>query len=386
MENINIEELIETARQRTNLTDFGNAFFKEGLEKLVEGINNSSDFRRSTKDHLEDQIILRPLMNLLYCAKDIADNPDILEQQLLPPITIVSMPRSGSSYLQRVLSVTNAFQTLPFWQIHMPSRIPHQADGGREQRMEKTRDFLTWIIGEVPDQMKGHPMSVEGADEEIFLIENIFRSVYTESQHNSPEYREWIETVDMRPAYEYLHQQLQYLQWQFYRDRPKPYILKAPAHLGFENQLQGIFPKEQKIIMTHRDPIEVVGSTCFTRELGVNQYYVDRGEYYGERVLAWLLRAVNRHLDWRDNNSDLEVLDLSFSELSNDSIGTAEKVYAFVGETLSDEGSKQIQEWDRKNPRYQHGKSEYSLEQYDLTLARVNEAFTPYLERFGQYI
>ncbi len=388
MRDINIDRLMNEAKSRTGLSDFGNDHFMEGLEQFVEGINNRADFIDETKEPLEENFIIRPLINLLHCAKDIADNPEILDQKLLPPITIATLPRAGSSYLQRILAVTGGFQTIPLWQIYMPSRIPGLPDGGKEERRNTTGKILAWMLGQSPHQMQGHPMEIDVPDEEIFIIENVFRSIYIEMQHDSEEYKTWINSTDMNPAYDYLYQQLQYLQWQFHRDNPKPFVLKAPGHLGYIDQLERVFPKEQRIVMSHRDPVESVASNCFLMELGYAHYYRGRAddENYGEWILSWLLKGMDRHLQWRDSHSDIAVLDISFADLCNDSIGTAEKVYDFVGEELTGDGKEKIHEWDRDNPRYKHGKASYSLEKYGLTQARINEAFAPYLDRFSQYI
>ena len=76
---------------------------------------------------------------------------------------------------------------------------------------------------------------------------------------------------------------------------------------------------------------------------------------------------------------------MGIGEISNDSLGTAEKIYNFIDEPMTDEVRENIRAWDKMNPRYKHGKSEYSLADFGLTEADVNDAYAPYIERFSQY-
>ena len=68
------------------------------------------------------------------------------------------------------------------------------------------------------DMLKGHPMFVDEPEEEQVLHECTFRSARIAAWFNAPIYSEWLSTQDMAPSYDYLLQQLKYLQWQFHRD------------------------------------------------------------------------------------------------------------------------------------------------------------------------
>ena len=81
----------------------------------------------------------------------------------------------------------------------------------------------------------------------------------------------------------------------------------------------------------------------------------------------------------------MEILDLGFQEITNDSIGTARKVCDFLGIELSDEIVQGIKQWDVSNPRNKFGKNEATLEEYGLDVSKVNQIFKPYIEEFGQY-
>jgi hypothetical protein len=81
--------------------------------------------------------VLRLLVNRLWFAKDMAEHPEISDEKIRAPAIIVSLPRSGSTKLHRMLSHSGDFQTLPLWRAHMFARIPGLEDGGTERRIQR---------------------------------------------------------------------------------------------------------------------------------------------------------------------------------------------------------------------------------------------------------
>ena len=102
MNRLDVDELLTTARQRTGLADFGPPDFMEGLRALVTGVSTEAAIRPDCWSHLSERI-LRLLLNRLWCAKDIADHPEILREQAKSPVIIVSLPRTGSTKLHRMV-------------------------------------------------------------------------------------------------------------------------------------------------------------------------------------------------------------------------------------------------------------------------------------------
>jgi len=110
------EALIAGAQLRTGLSDFGDERFLVGLRQFVNGLNAADNIIPGREAEIE-KLILRLLCNLLWRQKDFAEHPEILEEYLLPPVCIVSLPRVGTTKLQRLLGATDAFQSLPYWAL-----------------------------------------------------------------------------------------------------------------------------------------------------------------------------------------------------------------------------------------------------------------------------
>ena len=60
-------------------------------------------------------------------------------------------------------------------------------------------------------------------------------------------------------------------------------------------------------------------------------------------------------------------------------------VYQHANRHLSDEAAQAMLVWEQQHPKDQLGKNEYTLEKYGLTAEMVRNAFTDYIDQFGQY-
>lgn len=382
----NVEDILETAREKTGLNDFGDPRYRGALEHLVLGINNSRDFREDRAERLRQEL-LSLLMNRLWTTRDIQEHPGILEQKLLPPICICSLPRTGTTKLHRILSVCSSFQYLAYWQVRMPGRIPGYEDEGRERRKKEAEQFCEWEASTSPEFQKGYTRKAEAPEEELIVMDQTFNDANLGLVHDSPEYRAWMAVNDFTASYDYLLLQLKYLQWQFYSNEPKSYILKTPGHLGNEDQLKRIFPQGINMVFSHRDPKAILASLCHITGSSKKLYYHARtsNEELGQLLINWFAGALENHIAWRARNPDVKVLDLAFRDINSDALGTVEKIYQFMGKQLNKEDIERIGQWDRENPRHKHGKPEFTLEDYGLTPDYVDSRFSSYMERFSSY-
>lgn len=384
---LSVSELLDTSARRTGLSDFGPDDFREGFELLVSCLNASDTIPEDRKLAIHDKF-LRLLMNRQWFAKDLREHPEIAEEELLPPVAIVSLPRTGTSKLQRILGVTDAFNSTLFWHTMYFARIPGQADHGVAERIRLTRDYEHSLTEKVPNFHQGHPMHAEEVEEEYVLTEHSFRCQMFGVVMNLPRYFEWSSQADMTPTYDYLLLQLKYLQWQFGGKTRKPWLLKSPLHMGFESQLARIFPQGIRIITPHRDPADMIPSVAYTSWLFQKLW---RGDVPLDRQMGqFLLEAfsidVPRFLKWRAENSALPVLDLAYRDITRDSLKTAQQVFDFAGIAFTDDAQAQIAKWDERNPLHKHGTTPASLDLFKLSRQEVDAKFADYKRAFSEFI
>ena len=376
---INANEIIDQAKSETGLSDLGEPLFSEGLNRLIDSINNEANLN-------EIGIQAQPiriqglLSNRLRFEEDLKKFPEILDQQIIAPIVIVGLPRTGSTMTHRLLASDPNHTAMLWWEGRYPALLPGEKRGDIETRMELGKAEVDAVVAASPEALDIHPWDYKGADEEILLLEHNFLSTVPESFMALPSYSEWIEEQDHTLAYEDLKKFIQYLQWQNPGREKKRWVLKSPHHLGFIDKMISVFP-DAKIIQTHRDPIKTVPSFCsmcanLFEPLTTNFDKVFIGKHWSNK----LTRALNHCMNISEQHPD-NFLDLEFLNMIKDPIDEMKKIYEFIGESFGEKTEVAMEAWREEN-KHEMGAHKYSLEEYDLTESQINDNFAKYQQKY----
>src|SRR5258707_3706417 len=87
-------DLIETAKRRWGLDDFGGGDFFEGLSRLIDSCQRESQLNLVGRIVLRADLI-RTLCSRLFMQRDRKAYPSIVRQEIRQPLFIVGLPRSG---------------------------------------------------------------------------------------------------------------------------------------------------------------------------------------------------------------------------------------------------------------------------------------------------
>ncbi|MGB0752761.1 MAG: sulfotransferase family protein [Gammaproteobacteria bacterium] len=379
MMKINANEILDQAKSETGLSDLGEPLFFEGLNKLIDSINNEASLN-------EIGIQAQPiriqglLSNRLRFEEDLKKFPEILDQEIIAPIVIVGLPRTGSTMTHRLLASDPNHTAMLWWEGRYPALLPGEKRGDIEARMELGKAEVDAVVAASPEALDIHPWDYKGADEEILLLEHNFLSTVPESFMALPSYSEWIEEQDHTLAYEDLKKFIQYLQWQNPGREKKRWVLKSPHHLGFIDKMISVFP-DAKIIQTHRDPIKTVPSFCsmcanLFEPLTTNFDKVFIGKHWSNK----LTRALNHCMNISEQHPD-NFLDLEFLNMIKDPIDEMKKIYEFIGESFGEKTEVAMEAWREEN-KHEMGAHKYSLEEYDLTESQINNNFAKYQQKY----
>lgn len=386
-----VDELMAAARRQAGfgLQDFGPPDFLEGFSALVDSLNRENVI---TENHIGDvrDYFLRLLTNRLWFAKDLAEHPEILDEDIGSLVIITSPPRTGSTKLQRLLGASGAFQVVPLWKAHRFARIPGRPDGGVAERIAATEKYEKWMYATSPKILTSHPEFTHEPAEDNLLCEFSFRHTHIFGLFDAPSFNRWIMAADPQPMYDYFHMQLQYLQWQFkpaqtQNEPTKPWLLKSPCHFGIEHHLCRAF-NSPRFLATHRDPVEWMPSVTPTA-VAYRKLYCDRDSTPSFSVdgTEFFARSAFDHMAWRDANPQVPVLDIPFEGVNSAGLKTAEDIFRFLGIPFTDDNRHAIAAWEQENQRNKHGKHEYSAEAMGTDDATIRRIFMPYSDRFGGY-
>lgn len=377
-------ELMRAASAQTGLNDFGPDDFREGFSLLVDAIDREAQIRDGCRAKLEWKFV-NLLAQRLWFARDMQDHPEIARERIRSPLIILSLPRTGSTKLHRLLGATGDFQTLNFWQTMRFARVPGAPDGGVAQRIAEAKDYEAWIYAQSPAMLIGHPLHAEEPEEECYLMEATYRHPTIFGHYDVPTFAAWIVNADLKPAYDYLVSVIQYLQWQ--NGSPnKPWLFKDPNHLGQEDYLTAAYDNP-RFIVTHRDPVKCVPSVTSTVMANRAIYSdLDNRHAFADKMLGHLSSAADRHMEWRARNPHIEILDLSFADVVKDGQAAARKVYDFAGLNLTPEALSAVRQWEADNPKGKHGEPKYSAEEVGSTDEEIRRTFARYTDAFGAYL
>ena len=373
------KQIIDAAKNQTNLEYFGNPLFLEGFECLVQSINQEADLNDIGMEAQQHRLI-GILANLLRIEDACMQHPEILNEEIKSPVVIVGLPRTGSTMTHRLLASDPRHTAMLWWEGRYPAMLANEVRGHPDERMEMGKAEVEAVMQASPEALTIHPWDYKGADEEILLLEHTFFSTVPESFMRLPTYSKWVESQDHIHAYAQLKIMLQYLQWQNPGTNKKRWVLKSPHHLGFIDKLLIVFP-DSKVIQTHRDPLKTVPSFCSMCsnlfEPLTNSY--DKNEI-GHHWAHKLAKVLNHCMEVSNLNKE-NFLNLEFKKMIKDPILEMEEVYNFIDEDFNDQAENAMNAWKEEN-QHEMGAHQYSLEEFGLESSFIDSYFSEYINQY----
>ena len=369
--------LIEAARQRTGLENFGAWAFEEPLQRLMRAYREEADLTMLGRLTVRE-LIVSLLENLLLMEADREGNPAIEHEAIAAPVFIIGLPRTGTTLLHGLLTEDTATRAPLTWEVMYPAGFEPLPAEIRRIRA-RTANRLTWANRLAPEFKRIHPIAPDLAQECIAITANVFMSIQFHTTHRVPSYQTWFESTDQGLAYDFHYRFLQQLQS---RGAGRRWVLKAPGHLFGLRALLQRYP-DAKIIQTHRDPLRVMASMA--SHATVLRRAFSNAARPAEIAADWTARwagALDEFLAVRDAAPAGQFYDLSYEDIERRPIEAVERSYDFLGWKLTDEARRAMQAFLAANPKNKHGAHRYSLAQFGLDAAHEQARFAAYCERF----
>ena len=387
---LSAEQLMNRARTATGI-EIDDIEVREPLRVLVNSLNTEACLRPSGKQAIEERLV-RLLSNRLRMERDFIAHPEIGREKIVAPLFISGMPRSGTTKMQKLLSVAGDFTELPFWMTFSPSLITGYREENTGERIADTDAYVAWVERNGPKIRQVHPFSTHEPEEVNPILEQAFHNYYWSAFFDIPSFVAWETTQDPHLQLRYLHRTLQYLQWQFGIDTTRPWVLKNPTFVGMEPVIRNVFP-DAKLIMTHRHPSRCVASSIslmaafhtLHTDAAVASPTIEVTESPGYLLLEGLAAAMKQNANNRSTFPELGIIDIAYTALTTDAISVVEQVYRGIGMPFSDAARARITQWEASHPQHQHGAHTYALADFGLTDTMVEERFSDYLREFAPY-
>lgn len=381
---LDADALLDEARRKTGLDDFGPGSFEEPFRLLVRCANEEvalNAFGRIT----QRKLLLDLLVQRLRVQALIRARPGILDERIERPIVIAGLPRTGTTHLFNLVAQHPGLRSLPYWESLEPIPGPKDspAPGRPDPRIARCARALDFMHRVMPLFPAMHEFEPEVPHEEVQLQMAEFATQLFEASLGAPEsYSRWYAATDQTPHYAYLRRMLQVCQ---HLRGGRRWILKSPQHLENLEVLFATFP-DAYVVQTHRDPVRIVASLATMIAYG-NRFQQRRdaidpqriGRHWAARIEAWLHHSI----DARAALPPERVFDVRFHEFMKDDVGTATRLLAWAGEPVDAVARERIAGFAARNVRGKHGAIAYPLEDVGLDAADLRRRFRFYSERFG---
>jgi Sulfotransferase family len=371
-------DIVDKAHTATGLTDLGDSAVLEGLEVLVKASNEEAQLSVAGAPRWEANLV-GFLSNRLRVVDYLKQHPALLERPIDRPMFVFGLPRTGTTLTINLLSADPARRCLLRWESL--KSVPPAAAGAlhTDPRCIAEQERLAMSIKYAPQIAAAHYEDADGPSECQFAMAPSFCAQLFDSNLHVPSYHDWfLHKTSYLPAFRFHKQLLQLLQ----AENGGRWTLKNPWHPLFLNDLTSVYPDAQ-LVMTHRDPAEVVGSACSLIRL-VRPMFSDIVDLrkIADQMIETFDLMVQRQNTYRAKHGERSIYDIQYVEQLHDPIGQIRKLYAHFDEPLTPEAEVAMRNLLANNPQGKHGRHIYSLEEFGLTAAGVRQHFREYCERF----
>lgn len=373
-----VNALLAQAEQRTNLSNLGDSTILDALQRLVDAINAEASLNARGREAMEQELV-DTLANRLQVEAYLAQHPQLLEQPIDRPLFVFGLPRTGTTLLINLLNTDPQRRCLLRWESFdsVPPPRPEELSAG--PRYAKAQVISDMGLKYAPHIAAIHHENADSPSECQFAMTPAFVSQYYDSVLHIPSYHRWfLNEADYLPAFRYHKRLLQLLQ-QYTGGR---WTLKNPWHPLYLNELSAVYPDAQ-LVMTHRDPVEVVGSACSLLK-AVRPMFSDAVDAVA--IANCLLETfdvmIERSRAYRAAHGGDAIHDVLYTALMGDPLGEIGKLYQRFKEPFTPAAERAMAAYLRDNPKGKFGRHDYDLADFGLTRQMVRERYRDYCDEF----
>jgi len=353
--------LIDTVVRSTGLSDFGDEDWREPFEVLTRSLEEESELhffgRVMTRNELLNLLENRLRLEAAYKA-----HPEIDEQEVVAPLVITGLGRSGTSILFELLSQDLQFGAPSSWESMFYCPPPEAATYRSDPRIEKAHQLLTQWGRAAPPWQAMHEMGAWIPAESVAVFEASFRSDNMPSKAPTPSYTGWLAKADMTPAYTYFKRILKLLQW---KNPRRHWLLKSPSHIAELPTLFKVFP-DARVMITHRDPIKAKASIT---NMLATLYWMRSTKPFDVSAFEALMTPeatafrLNQVVDWLESGAIPRdrVFSSRYVDLLQRPLDNMRQLYAAMEAQLSSAAEEAMQKYLAAKPQGKFGVHSYDV-------------------------
>jgi len=365
------EELVSRVTTASGLVDFGPGEVLEPLEELLRSVREDPSVT-ALGLAAWPQMLARLLTTRLEIVEYVKQHPEIRDEEIVRPVIITGMPRTGTTLLYNLMAEMPGSRPLMGWEGMDP--MP-----GHRLWVRKAK-YRAWVIlvnSSIPQLKAIHHLRPDGPDEGLEMMDRTLHSFNFMLYGYS--YTDWLllrTNREMHDAWTLWRWQLQMLQ----RSGPGGYwVLKAPTFMGLFPTIDSLLPNA-RYVMTHRDLHSAIPSA-----MSLVTVVAASMRYPGQQVslprfvdrMADMANQTRKQIEQRPN---VQVL---YPELVADPASVLRTILTEFGETVPPDLDSRVADYLAGNPQGKHGKHDYQLERFGLVTDDLEPFAADYARDLG---
>jgi hypothetical protein len=356
------DELLDWASSVTGLTDFGPDDFSDGLAVITDSLEKEAGLtergQRTARAMLRGALVARLMSQAGFAAL-----PG--QVPIERPIIVTGLPRTGTTFMHRLLVADPRHQGLELWLAEAPQPRPPRSEWESNPAYQQIAAGLArhGHLGGV------HEMGPGQVEECWQLLRQSMRSLSFDSLLYVPSYSSWLASQDWTPVYERHRRNLELIGS---NDVDQRWVLKNPSHLFALDAIMTVYP-DALIVVTHRDPRVAMASSCSLSAKATEGWStVFTGATIGQTQLDLWARGQAAFSKARPAYDQSQFADVAYDDLVADPLRVVAGLYTRFGLTLTDEARTAMTPLAGSGGDSSH---RYSLADYALTESDVLSRF-----------
>jgi len=338
-----------TGLSRWNADD--EAIFDEGLDTLCAAVDDPPTLNGLGRLALHLHL-LRALSTRL---QRIAAGP-ISGELPGPVLVVVGLPRSGTTFLHRLLAQAPDARALKLWEVQHP--VPPTR--GPDRRRARARRSLSTFARLAPEVQAKHATDVDAPEECFFLLDDAMVTPSFPLMFPVERYRKWRHRAPVQSAYRSYRSHLLRLAHATPGHR---LVLKAPGHAEHLSAIADALP-EAIFVHTHRDPAVTVPSRA-SLVASFHGQFTDHLDLHalGQACLDDAVQLLAGSRDGRARLTEQRLIDVDYDDLVGNPAGVVARIHARAGLPLPADFRRALAHTptERKGPRHVYDSADFGL-------------------------
>lgn len=393
-----LDKSLRRAMKKAKLSDFGGTEFVTAYRAIM----NNKDYKSQRFTNIgylgADIELIITWVRRLKMIEYFKQTPEVLQVPVRSPVFVMGLPRTGTTFLHRLLSLDPAVRAPILWELlNSVPTVPNTASwdekkkdaGKRKEHIRKLiaqrkfmGDYALQHIHEI-----GYDLPEEclmAMTDELPINVQFLYSCYVDGED--------FLKLDSTNAYKHHRKVLQLLSHQVGETQdPRRWMLKCPIHLFYPREIAKAFP-DAKLIWTHRHPISAVTSLCSLLKAMHQIYFEQEGRddhKLGQRV-AKISGDLLVNAPSYIQESGLPCSNIVYNNLVADPIGTVKSIYQEYGWTFTPQYEKILKDYLEENAKDRKKKAkgevlhEYHPKEFGLTEDVLSTGkFKEYIDKYN---